>query len=227
MLVEADSLARRFGSGAGQVAALLPASFIVCSGERIAVMGASGSGKSTLLNLIAGLDEPSSGKIAWPGLGPREKLRPLVIGMIHQFAALVPTLSVAENVALPLRLGHVASPGAAVTEALAQMGLVDFADRMPGELSGGQAQRAGIARAIAHRPKLLLADEPTGQLDQVTGQSVLTILLDYVGESGAALVVATHDTAISNRMDTVWRMDHGQLALPPEHATSREMEAVQ
>lgn len=223
-LVDATGLARHFGSGDYHVTALLPATFMVNSGDRIALMGASGSGKSTLLNLIAGLDEPSAGTVAWPAIGPPETLRPLAVGMIHQFAALIPTLSVTENVALPLRLGHVPAVDAAVAEAIAQMGLSDFADRMPGELSGGQAQRAGIARALAHRPKLLLADEPTGQLDQATGQSVLTVLLDYIAATGAGLVIATHDTAVADRLDEVWRMDHGKLFLTSERASAQGLE---
>lgn len=226
MLVDAAGLARRFGSADRKVAALLPATFTIRPGERVALVGASGSGKSTLLNLIAGLDEPSAGTVAWPAIGSREALRPLAVGMIHQFAALVPTLSVAENIALPLHLGRVPVADATVAEAIAQVGLSDFADRMPGELSGGQAQRAGIARALAHRPKLLLADEPTGQLDQSTGQSILTILLDFVVASGAGLIIATHDAAVASRLDEVWRMDHGQLLLTPERASSGSLEKV-
>jgi putative ABC transport system ATP-binding protein/lipoprotein-releasing system ATP-binding protein len=107
------------------------------------------------------------------------------------------------------------------------MGLSDFADRLPGELSGGQAQRAGIARALAQRPKLLLADEPTGQLDQATGQSVITILLEYSATSGAALVVATHDSTVAARMHAVWRMDHGQLSLADPSAATPRLKAVQ
>lgn len=225
-LVEASRLARRFGSASRQVAALLPASFTIDCSSCIAVMGPSGSGKSTLLNLIAGLDEPSAGTIFWPAIGSREELRPLSVGMIHQFAALVATLSVAENVALPLRLGHVRAPEAHVAEVIAQVGLSDFADRLPGELSDGQARRTGIARALAHRPKLLLADEPTAQLEQSTGQAVLTILLDYVAECGAALVVATHDASVAGRMQAVWRMDRGRLSLESEQLSPPKLEAV-
>lgn len=226
-LVEATGLARHFGDAERGVSALLPASFAIRPGDCVALMGASGSGKSTLLNLIAGLDEPSAGEIAWPAIGPRDALRPLAVGMIHQFAALVPTLSVAENVSLPLRLGHVRAPEARVADAIEQVGLSDFANRMPGELSGGQAQRAGIARALAHRPTLLLADEPTGQLDQATGQSMITILLDYAAASGAALVVATHDPSVAGRMQTAWRMDHGQLSPAPERAATIKLTAAQ
>ncbi len=215
-LVEASLLVRRFGVGASQLTALHPASFVIVPGEKIALAGPSGSGKSTLLSLMAGIDDQSAGTIHWPGIGPRETLRPLAVGMIHQFAALVPTLTVAENVALPLRLGHVRAVEEATDYAIAQMQLSDFANRLPGELSGGQAQRAGIARVLAHRPKLLLADEPTGQLDHSMGQAVLTAILDHVSMSGATIVVATHDKAVSDRLETIWRMDRGHLATPSE-----------
>jgi|ERR1700674_1766934 len=210
-LVEADGLARHFGSGERAVAALAPSTFAIAKGDRIALLGPSGSGKSTLLNLIAGLDRPSEGDISWPGIGAREALRPLAVGMIHQFAALIPTLTVAENVALPLHLGRRGGQEDTVEEALASVGLVELADRLPDELSGGQAQRAGIARVLAHRPALILADEPTGQLDQVTGQAMLSAILDQVRRLGTTLMIATHDAAVATRMESVWQMDHGRL----------------
>lgn len=210
-LVEARDLARRFGSGEAAVEALKGASFNVAPGDGIALMGSSGSGKSTLLNLVAGLDEATSGRIVWPSLGGRDRLRPLAVGMIHQFSSLIPTLTVAENVALPLRLGHLAGNGPSVSEAIEAMGLTSFADHLPSELSGGQVQRAAIARSLAHRPKLLIGDEPTGQLDAATAQSVLDTLLAYSASSGAALLIATHDQAVADRMPTTWSMHRGQL----------------
>jgi ABC-type lipoprotein export system ATPase subunit len=214
-LVAAEGLARRFGDKARAVVALEPATFSIAKGGRIALLGPSGSGKSTLLNLIAGLDEPTAGRIAWPAIGPHEALRPLAVGMIHQFAALVPTLTVAENIALPLHLAHRPAEGNAISAAIAAVGLFDVADRLPDELSGGQAQRAGIARVLVHRPMLLLADEPTGQLDQVTGRAMLSALLEHADRNGTTAIVATHDPAIAARMDLVWHMDHGRLILPP------------
>jgi ABC-type lipoprotein export system ATPase subunit len=209
--VETQGLARWFGAGDRAVVALEPATFSIGKGDRIALLGPSGSGKSTLLNLIAGLDEPSAGRIAWPGLGPRETLRPIALGMIHQFVALIPTLTVAENVALPLRLAHCSREMEAVRTAIAAVGLTEVADRLPDELSGGQAQRAGIARVLAHHPKLLLADEPTGQLDQKTGQAMLSVMLEYADRNGTTLVIATHDPAIASRMESTWQMKHGRL----------------
>jgi putative ABC transport system ATP-binding protein/lipoprotein-releasing system ATP-binding protein len=219
VLVEAEGLARHFGSGARAVAALEPATFSIAKGSRIALLGPSGSGKSTLLNLVVGLDEPSAGRITWPAIGPREALRPLAVGMIHQFAALVPTLTVGENVALPLLLAHRPAEMDSVRAAIAAVGLSDVADRLPDELSGGQAQRAGIARVLAHRPMLLLADEPTGQLDQATGQAMLSAILVHADRNGTTVMVATHDPAIAARMDLIWQMDHGRLMMPPHGAT--------
>jgi ABC-type lipoprotein export system ATPase subunit len=208
--VEVQGLARFFGSGARRVVALEPMTFAIVTRERIALLGPSGSGKSTLLNLIAGLDAPSAGVIAWPGIGPREALRPLAVGMIHQFAALIPTLTVAENVSLPLVLAHRPNEDV-VREALAAVGLLDFADRLPDELSGGEAQRVGIARVVAHRPRLLLADEPTGQLDEATGQAMMSVILAHAERNASTLIVATHDAAIARRMEIIWHMNHGRL----------------
>jgi ABC-type lipoprotein export system ATPase subunit len=210
-LVRAERLARQFGSGDNKVVALEPMTFSIERGAHIALLGPSGSGKSTLLNLIAGLDEATGGTISWPGIGSRQTLRPLAVGMIHQFAALIPTLTVAENVALPLRLGRRAGEADAVRNAVAAVDLTAFSERLPDELSGGQAQRVGIARALVHRPTLLLADEPTGQLDQATGQAMISAILDHARRHAITFVVATHDQAIAERIETRWQMEHGRL----------------
>ncbi len=210
-IVKAEVLARQFGTGDSKVVGLEPASFSIGRGERVALLGPSGSGKSTLLNLIAGLDEATSGTISWPGIGLRQTLRPLAVGMIHQFAALIPTLSVGENVALPLRLGHRTADDEAVGEALGALDLAGLADRLPDELSGGQVQQVGIARALVHCPALLLADEPTGQLDRRTGQATLSMILDCVRRHAMTFVMATHDPAVAEQVETLWRMDHGRL----------------
>ena len=209
-LIEATGISRTFDTGGGQVAALSAADLRIDPGDRIAIVGPSGSGKSTLLNILAGLDDASSGVIAWPAIGVRGKLRPMSVGMIHQFSALVPTLTVAENVALPLRLGGRFVDDEAVATALDDVGLREFATRLPSELSGGQAQRVGIARTLAHSPKIILADEPTGQLDQVTGRATVTALLTRALPM-AAVVVATHDPAVASRMNKIWSIQHGVL----------------
>ena len=217
-LVAGHGVARRFQQGRSTIEALRPASFTVGSGDRIAIMGASGSGKSTLLQLIADLDRPSDGEIRWPALGASGALRPGLIGVVFQSASLLPSLSAVENVEVPLRLLGRDDVRDAALEALAAVGLGEVADKLPDELSGGQAQRVGIARAIALRPRLVLADEPTGQLDQVAAQQVMDALLRALEGRDAALVVSTHDPAVARRLTTLWRMDHGTLIAAAEPA---------
>ncbi len=218
-VVEAVAVSRRYAqasrSEAGQsVEALAAASFRVMPGDRIALMGPSGSGKSTLLHLMADLDTPSAGTLEWPALGDSGTLRPSRIGMVFQTPSLLPMLSVAENVELPMRLGRCPeTPRTLALAALEAVGLAAMADKLPDELSGGQAQRVGIARALANRPALILADEPTGQLDHATAQMVFDTLLDVLRGSPAALVVATHDPTIAARLDTVWTLAHGRLSV--------------
>jgi ABC-type lipoprotein export system ATPase subunit len=213
-LVEADGLGRVYVRGNARVVALASATCNVQQGARIAVVGPSGSGKSTLLHLLGGLDEPSSGTIAWPALGARARLRPAHVAYVFQAPSLLAALSVVENVELPQLLGELdaTEARAAALDALARLDLSGLAERLPDELSGGQAQRVALARALAARPRLLLADEPTGQLDHVTAREVLDTLLQAIDRTPTALVVATHDQAVSARMETVWQMRHGTLA---------------
>jgi len=212
-VVEAVAVSRRYMQGGHAFDALLPASFQVWPGDRIALIGASGCGKSTLLQLMADLDRPSGGALSWPALGASGTLRPSKIGMVFQAPSLLPMLSVIENVELPMRLdraaGGVRQRAAAALDAV---GLAGLEDKLPDELSGGQAQRVGIARALAYRPALILADEPTGQLDHVTAQATLGVMLDTLRGSTTALVVATHDPAIAARLDAVWTMSYGRLS---------------
>ena len=214
-LVEASAVARNFLLGGKVVEALRPASFRVLARDRIALVGPSGSGKSTLLHLMADLDAPSSGRISWPALGARGKLRPAKIGMVFQASSLLPMLDLAENVALPLLLeGHTEDARARALDALEAVGLGGLAGKLPEELSGGQAQRVGLARALVARPALILADEPTGQLDHATAQRVFDELLAALEGSDTALVVATHDPAVAARLRSVWRIQHGVLETP-------------
>lgn len=215
-LVETRALARSFERGGKTVQALAPATCRVGAGDRVALLGPSGSGKSTLLHLMAGLDRPSAGEIRWPALGERESLRPGKVAMVFQSPSLMAPLSVLENVELPLILGGSReNPRAAAMQALERVGLAALAQKLPEELSGGQGQRVAMARAMAGRPQLLLADEPTGQLDQATGRALIEVLLGWLAGSPTALVVATHDLAVAERMAQIWRMEHGRLSGAP------------
>lgn len=216
-LVQGKDVAHRFSRGASGILAVQPASFAIRRGDRIALLGRSGSGKSTLLHLIAGLDAPSGGALSWPALTQGTTLRPTYIGLVFQAPSLIPTLSVVENVELPLRIaGRISSPRTQAMAALEALGLQGIADKVPDELSGGQAQRVALARAIALKPRLILADEPTGQLDQLIARQTVDALLDSLAGSDIAVVVATHDPSVAERMKTTWLMDHGQLELPAE-----------
>ncbi|MCO6003822.1 ATP-binding cassette domain-containing protein [Actinoallomurus purpureus] len=212
-LVRCVNVARTFGTGPTAVVAVHDVSCTVPSGARVALMGPSGSGKSTLLHLIAGLEAPTGGTIAWPGLGAGPNGRPGPIGVIFQGPSLIPTLDVTENVALPLLFAGVPAEAATVsaTAALDRVGIADLGPKLPEELSGGQAQRAAAARVIAGRPRLILADEPTGQLDHETGGHVISVLLEAAEELEAALIVATHDAQIAARLPHRWTMRDGGL----------------
>lgn len=195
-----------------EIIVLKAASFSIAAGARIAIVGPSGSGKSTLLHLIADIDRPTRGHLTWPALGPGGTLRPRQIGIVFQAPSLIPTLSAVENVEVPLRLaGGVPAPREVAMHALHEVGLDAIADKLPEELSGGQMQRVAIARAIALQPRLVLADEPTGQLDQSTAQQVVDALLAVLAARDAALVICTHDPAVARRMDDTWIMSHGEL----------------
>lgn len=193
--------------------ALESATCEVVSGARIAVVGPSGSGKSTLLHLMGGIDTPTNGSITWPGLGKKEELRPQKIGFVFQTVSLFASLTALENVELPLLLTGVNPSEAydAAFKTLKYIGLESIAYKLPEELSGGQAQRVAVARALTSRPKLILADEPTGQLDHPTAQHLFDVLLESIKSSDIALVVATHDLAIAKRMKTIWRIKYGRL----------------
>ncbi|GAA4617299.1 ATP-binding cassette domain-containing protein [Actinoallomurus liliacearum] len=212
-LVRCVNVARTFGAGPTAVVAVHDVSCTVPPGARVALMGPSGSGKSTLLHLIAGLDAPTGGTIAWPGLGGGPNGRPGLIGVIFQGPSLIPTLDVTENVALPLLFAGVSAEAAAAraTVALERVGIADLGPKLPEELSGGQAQRAAVARVIAGRPRLILADEPTGQLDHETGGHVISVLLTAAEELEAALIVTTHDSQIASRLPHRWTMRDGGL----------------
>ncbi|NWF29140.1 ABC transporter ATP-binding protein [Streptomyces sp. PKU-EA00015] len=219
-MVRVENLRRSYGTGAAAVHALRGVSFEIPRGELVALKGRSGSGKTTLLNLVGGLDSPDEGRITvdgidLSGLGENGllELRRDRIGFIFQSFGLIPILSAAENVGVPLRLRK-ADPREReerVQLMLALVGLADHAAQRPGELSGGQQQRVAIARALANRPALLIADEPTGQLDAETGLSVMELLRAVVRSEGVTALVATHDAQLLDLADRVLELRDGEI----------------
>jgi ABC-type lipoprotein export system ATPase subunit len=222
VVVRCDGAARTFGAGASATVALQPTDCELESGEQVALVGPSGSGKSTLIHLMAGLDAPTTGSVSWPAIGERAALRPGPVAVVFQGPSLLPPLTLAENVALPLILDgmHECEARERALAALAPLGLDELADKLPEEVSGGQAQRAAAARALAGRPRLLLADEPTGQLDRASGIEVVEALLTAADETGAALLLSTHDPEVAARLPERWEMNSGRL-LARERSWSR------
>ena len=212
-LVRCADVTRSYGSGTGAVHALRGVSCTLRPGMQVALTGPSGSGKSTLLHLLAGLDTPTSGTIAWPGLDGSLQSRPGLLGMVFQGPSLLPPLDVTENIALPLLLAGCAEAQARerAVAALHDVGLDELATRLPEELSGGQAQRIAVARALVSRPRVILADEPTGQLDSAHAAQVVGLLLDAATMLGAALVLSTHDLTIADRLPDRWQMADGLM----------------
>jgi len=220
-LVRCTGAGRTYGAGRTATVALQPTDCEVPERARIAVVGPSGSGKSTLLHLLAGLDEPTVGAVEWPAIGPRSALRPGPVGMVFQGPSLLPPLTVLENVALPALLAGTPDRAARdeARSALEGLGLAGLADKLPEEISGGQAQRAAVARALVAEPRLLLADEPTGQLDGQSASVLIATLLATAARTDAALVVATHDPAVAEQLHERWEVHDGRL-VGAEEATA-------
>jgi ABC-type lipoprotein export system ATPase subunit len=212
-LLRGTGVSRRFGQARAGVAAVDGASFEIDVDSRIALVGPSGSGKSTLLHLMAGLLDPSAGSLSWPALDEAGDGRVSAIAVVFQAPSLVPWLDAVENVMVPLLLQGLDQTAARreAEAALAALDLAEIGDRLPEELSGGEAQRVAVARAMAQEAELMLADEPTGQLDQATARQVMSALVHAADRNCAALVVATHDPAVAAALPVVWRMDHGCL----------------
>jgi ABC-type lipoprotein export system ATPase subunit len=212
-LAETIDAGRVFGGDDTRVVALQHATCKIERGDRIAIIGPSGSGKSTLLHILAALDEPTSGAVRWPALGDKRTLRPSKVSFVFQSESLVAPLTILENIETP-RLLAGADAAEARRDALAMLEALDLtalADKLPEEISGGQAQRVAVARSLVSKPELILADEPTGQLDHATAAHLLDLIERHLQGTGAALVIATHDPFVADRMKTQWRMDHGLL----------------
>jgi len=218
MLIELQALHKTYATPAGSFAALKDVDLTIEAGEFVAVVGKSGSGKSTLLNMVGGIDRPTSGSVKVGGTaiqGMSENAlsiwRGLHVGLVFQFFQLLPTLTVAENVMLPMDFCRTFPPAQRRPRALAlldRVGVADQADKLPSSLSGGQQQRAAIARALANDPKVVLADEPTGNLDSTTAREVLA-LFRGLASAGTTVVIATHERDIGGIIDRTVQIADG------------------
>lgn len=218
-VVRAVSLKRSFETGGRAIEVLRGVDFELNTGSSASIQGESGCGKSTLLHLLGGLDQPSEGSVFW---GEKELsnlredelsvIRGKLIGMVFQSYYLVPELRALDNVMLSGRIsGETENLESKSVALLERVGLGDRMDSLPATLSGGERQRVAIARALVSKPKVLLADEPTGNLDETTGDSVMEMLQSLCGEKGVSLVLVTHNAAYAQRMDTSWKLSHGVL----------------
>jgi len=219
--IRAESVSRHYQMGAALIRAVDGVSLEVRAGEFLALLGSSGSGKSTLLNLLAGLDRPASGAIIVRGRNLAEmdthelaRYRSLAVGMVFQAFNLLPRMTLEENVELPLRLAEVerADRAARVREALEHVHLEKRLAHRPSELSGGEQQRAALARALVNRPTILLADEPTGNLDSATGEEIMLLLKNFNQSMGMTIVMVTHERSLAERFaDRIATMADGKL----------------
>jgi lipoprotein-releasing system ATP-binding protein len=214
------SIVRQFREGDSTLEVLSGVDLTVREAERLAIIGTSGSGKTTLLQIMGGLDDPTSGEVLVNGqsianIDEKDKsaLRNQFIGFVYQFHHLLPEFSAKENVAMPLLIRRLRKDEAMqqAADLLSRVGLGERLDHKPGELSGGERQRAAVARALITRPKLVLADEPTGNLDAGNGQHVLQLMLELNQELNTSLVIVTHDHSIAGQMDRVLVLEDGRL----------------
>ena len=217
-MIELVEVSRTVKSGAGPLTILHPTSLAIARGQAVAITGPSGSGKSTLLGLIAGLDAPTSGRILLDGtditrLGEEElaRLRGRLVGIVFQFFHLLPSLTALENVLVPLEIAGVPGARARARALLVDVGLEARGHHYPSQLSGGEQQRVAIARALANDPPIVLADEPTGNLDSVTGHHVIELLIAVNRERGRTLVLVTHDPELASLADEVVNLRDGRV----------------
>lgn len=223
-VVSLHNVTKTYSRGGTEVSVIRDLSFVIPAGTFLAIMGPSGSGKSTLLNVMAGIDRPTSGSVVVAGTrldelseGAMARWRARHIGYVFQTYNLIPVLTAAENVELPLALTHLTRRERAehVKTALRLVGLADRMDHYPRQLSGGQEQRVGVARAIVSDPTMILADEPTGNLDRESADDILTLLARLNRELGKTIVMVTHDPRAAERAQMIRHLEKGLLEMPP------------
>jgi putative ABC transport system ATP-binding protein len=216
--IELLNVSRTVPSGAGPLTILHPTTLEIPAGRAVAITGPSGSGKSTLLGLIAGLDAPTTGRIRLAGVDlttlseeQLARLRGETVGIVFQFFHLLPSLTAYENVLVPMEIAGVDNARDRARELLVEVGLSDRAHHYPSQLSGGEQQRVAIARALANNPPIVLADEPTGNLDSATGRSIIDLLMDVRRRRGRTLVIVTHDAELAALADEVIALRDGRV----------------
>ena len=217
-ILKIEGLEKTYSSGTKELTVLDNISFEVSSGQTFSIVGPSGSGKTTLLGLCAGLDQPNSGTVELCGYNiqqlnqdERAQLRNQKVGFIFQNFQLLPTLTALENVSVPLELQGVKKASAKAKELLEKVGLGQRIHHYPSQLSGGEQQRVALARAFSNEPDILFADEPTGNLDDETGEKVINLLFELNKEAGTTLVIITHDLDLANRTQQILRLKGGQI----------------